>query len=127
VRRLAPLVGLLAIGCVDPATTNVAFEPTWEVNNVKSYAQTVAGSPPDTAYGWGFVVEGDTARWHECASADTCGDVQRERPKGDVLAIERVGQAPAGDGGWVYVMRLSLAPGRKYVVPYVRPVRTTTR
>jgi hypothetical protein len=121
VQRLTFLTFLTLVACVDPLTANATNGPEWEVKNVKGYAETAAGLPPDVVYGWGLVVEGDVVRWHECSTADTCGFIERTRPKQDVLSIEKVGQGSAGDGGMVDVLKLSLAPGRQYVTPYARP------
>jgi hypothetical protein len=114
---------MAVVACVDPLTTNATNSPEWEMKNAKGYAQTVTGKPPDTAFGWGLDLEGDVARWRECSTADTCSLVQRERPKADVLAIEKVGTATVGDAGVVAVVKLTLAPGRKYVVPYKNPAK----
>jgi hypothetical protein len=54
---------------------------------------------------------------------DICGTIERERPRQDVLAIEPVGQVTLADAGLVDVLKLTLAPGRKYVVPYTNPVK----
>jgi hypothetical protein len=114
-----PLVAI--VGCVDPLTAGATNTPEWELKNAKGYAETVAGSAPDTAYGWSFAFDGDAAHWFECAAPNMCGEVRRERPRGEVVAVEKVGHATVGDGGVVEVVKLSLAPGRKYVVPYDRP------
>jgi hypothetical protein len=116
------LVAVL-IGCVDPLTANQTNGPQWEVQNVNAYAKTVAGTPArDIVYGWGLLLEGDTARWYECSAVDACGGIERRRPKGDLLAMETVGHATV-DGGVVDVVKLTLAPGRTYVVPYTNPVK----
>jgi hypothetical protein len=109
--RVAVALFLVAAGC----------------GNVKGYAETAAGLPPDAVFGWGLAVEGDVVRWRECSAIDTCGQIVRERPKRDVLAIETVGKATATDGGAVDVLKVSLAPRPKYYVPYTNPVRASTR
>jgi hypothetical protein len=118
--RVLVLAALLA-SCVDPLTTHATSSPEWELKNVRGYAETVVGPAPDTAYGWSFAIDGDVAHWFECASPDECGGIRRERPRAEVLGIERVGHAAVGDAGAVDVVKLSLAPGRKYVVPYDKP------
>jgi hypothetical protein len=121
VPRFGLLLLIAATGCVDPLTSHATNGPEWEVKNVKGYADTVAGLPPDVVYGWGLVVEGDLVRWWECSTVEVCGSIERERPKHDVLAVEKVGSTDAGDGGRVDVLKLSLSPAGKYSVPYVRP------
>jgi hypothetical protein len=90
--------------------------PEWYVKNVEGYIHTVTGEPPDTVFAWNFQFEGDVARWHECPAVDSCSWIERERPNKDVLAIDVVGTAPVADGGVVEVVKLTLDPGRKYVV-----------
>jgi hypothetical protein len=127
VHRVATVVLVAVAACADPLTNDRTTQPAWVVNNVQGYARTATGDPPDTAYASGLAVEGEVARWHECSAIDTCGETQRERPKQDVLAIETVGKASVGDGGTVDVLKLTLAPGRKYVVPYTNPGKSTGR
>ena len=115
---------MLAFSCADPLTNDMTPAPVWYTRNVIGYAQTVKGEPPDTALGWGLSFEGDTARWHECVAIDVCGSVDRERPKSDVVAVEKVGTATVvGDAATVDVLKLTLTPGRKYIVPYTNPVK----
>jgi hypothetical protein len=85
--------------------------------------QTAAGKPTDTTFGRGLAVEGDVARWHECPAVDMCSTIERQRPRQDLIAIEHVGQVTLADAGPVDVLKLTLAPGRKYVVPYTNPVK----
>jgi len=106
---------LLFAGCYDPLTAEPANAVTWNVNNTRGYIETAKGEP-DSTLGWGFVVEGGVARWNECTSASQCTGIERTRPARDVLAIDHVGRALAPDGE-VEVVRLSLTPQRKYVVP----------
>jgi hypothetical protein len=108
---------LIVAACVDPMTTQPASIPEWDVKNVAGYAETVAGLPPDTVLAWDLRVEGGMARWRECATIDACDDVERERPASEVLGVEHVGHA---DGGLVDVVKLSLAPRPKYVVPITK-------
>ncbi len=112
-----------AIACVDPLTSNVTSTPEWDLRNTERYAQAVTGQRPDTAYGWGLAIEGDMARWRQCSGPRVCGETERLQPKVDILAIEKVGTVEAGDGGTVDVLKLTLAPRRGYVVPYVNPVK----
>jgi len=106
----------LLVGCRDPLTTQPTDSVTWTANNVQGYVETAKGDP-DSAYAWGLVVEGGIARWRECTSASRCTGIERTRPASEVLATEHVGRAPAPDGTEVDVLRLSLTPRRKYVVP----------
>jgi hypothetical protein len=102
--------------CVDPLTTHAVNTPEWDIKNVRAYADTAAGAP-DTTLAWGLTIGGGTARWHECAAIDTCGAIERECPAESVLAVAHVGQATLQDGRPIEVLKLSLAPRRKYVVP----------
>jgi hypothetical protein len=122
--RLA-IVGLLGLSsCLfDPLTSHPAFAPAWYADNSAGYVRTVTGSPPDTAYGWDLEVGAGTASWRECDAPDECGHIVRTRQADDVLAIDAAGRARLADGAEVEVVKLTLAPGRKYVVPAVRWVR----
>lgn len=75
------------------------------------------GLPPDVALGWDLRVAAGVARWRECESIDLCGETERERPADQLIAFERVGHASAADGREIEVVKLSLAPRAKYVVP----------
>jgi hypothetical protein len=116
--RVCLRIGLVsALGaCVDPLTTQAVNAPEWDVKNVRAYADTAVGAP-DTTLAWGLTMEGGTAHWHECAAADTCGAIERECPAQNVLAIAHVGGTTLHDGTPIEVLRLSLAPRRKYIVP----------
>ena len=116
---LFAVVSVAACGS-DPIITQSVPTPNWYVHNVKGYADTVEGLPPDTTLAWDFSIAGDVARWRECTAIDACGATERERPAGEVLAVEHVGQATAGDGGPVDVVRLSLAPRPRYTVPFTK-------
>ena len=119
--RVAAVLLLAVAGCVDPLTAGATNTPEWELKNARGYAETATRSEPDVAFGWSLAIEGDAAHWFECSAPDTCGEIRRERPRGELLAVEKVGQATVGDAGVVEVMKLSLTPGRKYVVPYDKP------
>ncbi len=110
---------LVAAGCVDPLTTHAVSTPEWDVKNVRGYVETAIGAP-DTALGWGLTVAGDVARWHECTSIDSCGGVERDCPARDLLAVAPVGHAALPDGTPVEVMKLSLSPRPRYVVPITK-------
>jgi hypothetical protein len=127
VTRLALVAVLGANACADPLTNDRTDVFTAEARNIKGYVQTATGEPQDTAFGWGLAIEGDTATWHGCSAPDTCGESETSRPKQDLLAIERAGTATVGDGGVVGVFRLTLAPGRRYIVPYTNPVKPARR
>jgi hypothetical protein len=115
---LAIIGGLLVLAsCEDPLTNHPVPTVVWDIENTKGYVRTVAGSPPDTAYGWDFKIGAGTASWCECNSADACGRVVRQRQAADLLAIDPAGSARLEDGTEVEVVRLSLTPGRKYTVP----------
>jgi hypothetical protein len=116
VRALAFLFFATSVACVDPLTTQPSPSPAWEVKNVAGYAETAAGLPPDVVLGWDLRVAAGVARWRECAAIDDCTDVERERPAGELIAVERVGKRTT-DGGDVDVVKLSLAAKPKYVVP----------
>jgi hypothetical protein len=99
-------------------TTEPKNSVRWDAQNVKAYAETARGdADPDIGYGWGFGLHGDVARWRECVRPAECAGVERERPAKEVLAIEHVGQGVLSDGTKVDVVKLSLTPRRKYVVP----------
>jgi hypothetical protein len=116
--RLAALVALVAVvACVDPLTTRPVSSPEFATKNIAGYAETAMGPPPDVAYAWDLDFVGDVARWRECSTADACTNVERSRPASDLLAVAPAGRAHVGDGPEVDVVKLSLAPGRKYVVP----------
>jgi hypothetical protein len=117
--RFVVLFALACSACVDPLTTKPVSTPAWQVKNVKAYAETAAGLPPETTLGWDLVVAGDVARWRECSSVETCGQIERSRPVADLLAVEHVARSSV-DGEEVAVLRLSLAPRPTYVVPYTR-------
>jgi len=110
------VVAVACAACVDPLTAQPAPSPLWEVKNVAGYAETAAGLPPDQVLAWDLRVEAGVARWRDCASLEECSDVERSRPAADLIAVERVGKR-ATDGGDVDVVKLSLAPKPKYVVP----------
>jgi hypothetical protein len=121
VPRTALLCFASAAACwVDPVTTQATNMPEWYANNVKGYAETAAGLPPETTLASDFRVAGEVARWRECTAIDACGRLERERPAAEVLAVEHVGHAIVGDAGEVEVVRLSLAPRPKYTVPVTR-------
>jgi hypothetical protein len=126
-RLVAVAAALALVGCADPLTADATCAYAWQVKNVEGYGRTVAGEPPDVVYGWGLVVEGDTATWRACAAVDACGSEERARPKEDVRAVERVGVAHVEDGGVVQVLKLTLAPGKKYIVPYTNPANAALR
>jgi hypothetical protein len=109
------------IACVDPLTTHASPSPVWEAKNAKAYGETVAGLPPDKAYGWDLSVAGGTARWRECKGPNECSEIERERPAGDLLSFKPVGRIAGVDGGDVEVLELSLAPHPTYVVPSKAP------
>jgi hypothetical protein len=117
------VVAICLAACVDPLTTQATNTPEWDAKNIKGYADTIAGLPPEIAFAWGFVFEGDVAHWHECPAIDMCGHVERERRSRDVLGVEHVGQATIADAGAVEVVKLSLAPRPKYVVPITKLAR----
>ncbi len=102
--------------CVDPLTTQAVNSPEWDVKNVRAYADTAAGAP-DTTFAWGLTIGAGTARWRECEAIDACGAIERECPAQNVLAVAHVGQATLQDGRPIDVLKVSLAPRRKYIVP----------
>lgn len=87
------------------------------MKNVKDYAETVAGLPPEVVLGWDLLVVDDVARWRECTAVDACGQIERSRPAKDLLAVARVAHTSV-EGRQVDVLKLSLAPRPTYVVPY---------
>jgi hypothetical protein len=116
--RFGLLLGIaLNAGCTESRSGAVVSTPVWTARNVKGYVETVAGPPPETAYGWDLHVTGDVAQWRECSSAEQCGDVERERPAADLIGFARVGRIERDNGHEVDVLSLSLAPHRRYVVP----------
>jgi hypothetical protein len=116
-------VAVLASACVDPLTSKrPVTEPEFYAKNVKAYAETAAGLPPDVAFGWRLTVSGDVARWFECTAIDVCGQVERQRPARELLAVERVEEAVV-EGRPVEVLKLSLAPRPSYIVPNFKPQR----
>jgi hypothetical protein len=123
VARLALVAVFGVMACADPLTNDKTDVITWNTRNIEGYAQTATGEPKDTAFGWGLAIEGDTATWHDCSAVDICAESQKSRPKQDLLAVERAGTATVGDSGIVDVYRLTLAPGRRYIVPYTNPVK----
>jgi hypothetical protein len=119
------VIAVIATACVDPLTTQAMNTPEWDVKNVKGYAETVAGLPPEVVLARDLCIAGGVARWRQCTAIDVCDESEHERPAKDVLAIERVGGLADEDGGGELV-KLSLAPRAKYVVPipvYVRASR----
>jgi len=118
----AALLGITSFAACgsDPIVTQSVPTPNWYVNNVKGYADTAAGLPPDTTLAWDFHIAANVAHWRECTAVDACGTIERERPAAEVLAVEHVAQATAGDAGLVDVVRLSLAPRPKYTVPITK-------
>ena len=116
------LFGLMSVAAcwVDPVTPQATTMPEFYANNVKGYAETVGGLPPETALATDFYVAGNVAHWRECTAVDACGTLERERPAAEVLAVERVAHAAAGDAGEIDVVRLSLVPRPKYTVPITR-------
>jgi hypothetical protein len=117
VTRVATVTLLVAVGCVDPLTHGATNAPEWDVKNIKGYAETVAGLPPETLLAWDLRVEGGVARWRDCTAIEACRDVEHERPASELLAVEYVGHAGVGDGGEIDVLKLSFPPRPKYVVP----------
>jgi hypothetical protein len=112
-QRLGWVVVIGCVGCfTDAKAKHGYYTPAWDMKNVSNYAETVKGGDPETAYGWDLRIAGGVARWRECASAEECGEIERERPASEVLAFERVGIVHDTD-----VLKLSLAPRRKYIVP----------
>ena len=113
----------MVAGCYDALTPEPKNSVRYDVENVKSYAETATGSTdPDIAYGWGFGLHGEVARWRECVRPAECAGIERERPAKEVLAIEHVGQGVLSDGTAVDVVKLSLTPRHTYVVPPTSPV-----
>jgi hypothetical protein len=108
-----------ASGCVDDRTHQVA-EPVFYARNVKAYAETAKGLPPDVVYGWDLTVTSEAARWRECPSVDACGRAERSRPAKDLLGVEHAADLDV-DGTKVEVLKLSLSPRPTYVVPPVSP------
>jgi hypothetical protein len=119
-RRLAPLLVLLASACVDAGPRNAQATPAFYVDNTKAYADTAAGLPPETVYAWDLRIEGQDARWRECASPEICGTVERTRPVKELLGKQRVGETSV-EGRRVDVLKLSLEARRTYVVPSFKP------
>lgn len=117
---LVVLGASLACGCVDPMTTNAKNTPEWTAKNVRGYGETALGPAPDVAYGWDLRVAAGVARWRECTSPEACTEIERECPAADLLSFTRAGRI-ASDGGDVEVMKLSLTPRKKYVVPTKPP------
>jgi len=123
VRAIHLLPVLLLASCVDHHRGRPVTEPEFYAKNVKDYGETAAGLPPETVYAWDLRVAGDTARYYECSTIDTCSKVERSRAAADLLGIERgVGKAEI-DGEVVHVMKLSLAARPTYVVPNWKPAR----
>ena len=116
---VACLMALVLVGCADAQTTKRANTPEWDMKNVKDYAETVAGLPPEKVLGWDLLVVDDVARWRECTAVDACGQVERSRPTKDLLAVARVAHTSV-EGRQVDVLELSLAPRPTYVVPYAK-------
>lgn len=113
---------VLLAGCVDPLTSNARSTPAWTVENVKAFGETATGDPPDRAIAWDLRVAGGLARWRECTAVNACTETERERPADELLAVERVGRTSINDrGDEVDVVRLSLAPRRRYVIPVKTP------
>jgi hypothetical protein len=112
---------VMVAGCYDALTPEPKNMVRWDAKNVQAYAETARGDA-DIAYGSGFELRGEVARWRECTSPTDCTRVERQRPAGDVLAIEHIGPGQLADGTEVDVVKLSLTPGRKYVVPAVNYV-----
>lgn len=126
---LAALAPVTACGFVDPGGPHgkPTPQPTWTYRNVRAYGEHVAGAPPEERFAWDLSIAGGTAQWRECegdpaTSRFRCSRVLRERPAEDLIAYEVVGEASIDDasdaGADVPVLRLELAPRRKYVVPY---------
>lgn len=109
-------------GCVDAGTTHAVPEPVFYARNVKGYAETAGGLPPDTVLAWDLSVVGDVARWRECDRADACTMVERKRPAKDLVGVERVGETTV-EGKRGEVVKLSLAARPAYVVPNFKPTR----
>jgi hypothetical protein len=118
---------LLAVAaCVDPLTTQATNSFEWDAKNVKAYAETVAGLPPEVVLARNLHIGGGVARWQQCTAVGACEESERERPANDVLAIEHVRSAGNEDAGGADWLSLSLAPRSKYIVPlpvYVRASR----
>jgi hypothetical protein len=75
------------IACVDPLTTHASPSPVWEAKNAKAYGETVAGLPPDKAYGWDLSVAGGRARWRECQGPTECSEFESDRPEDVILLL----------------------------------------
>ena len=119
--RAFPFLAAALVACAtDPLTPNPVVSPLWEAKNIAGYGETAMGAPPDQAFGWDLRVAGGVARWRECTEIDACSAVERERPASELLAFERVGKTSDADGHDVDVLKLSLAPEPKYVVPVRR-------
>jgi hypothetical protein len=71
----------VTLACVDPLTNDTTTAPEWHVKNIQGYARTATGEPPDITYGWSFSTDSTVARWFECSRPDTCGKIERERPR----------------------------------------------
>ena len=124
VARFTCVLLVFAAGCVDPLTGDNTLAPEWHAKNVAGYIETVRGLPPDTAFAWDLSIEGDGARWRECSAIDECGLSERQRPVQDLLGVQHAGQTTMAAGRIVDVVRLSLAPRPKWVLPLAHPVRT---
>ena len=116
------VASIAATGCVDAGTKHAVPEPVFYAKNVKGYAETAGGLPPDTVLAWDLSIVGDLARWRECASADTCTMVERTRPAKDLVGVERLGETTV-EGRKAEVVKLSLAARPAYIVPNFKPTR----
>jgi hypothetical protein len=119
----ALLLGALifAVGCVTDATAKHGYAtPASDLNNVKNYAETAKGLPPEVVYGWGLKIDGDNAKWNECTSKEECHKVERTRPKKELLGVEKIAQQADVEGEQVDVLKLSLEPRPTYIVPNYR-------
>ncbi len=115
--RVCAAAGAAAVaGCHEPINASPPSNVAWDVKNVDGYIQTAKGEP-DTAFAWDLRFAGGIARWRECPTTDACGNVEHEQPASEVLAVQQAGKARGPDGNEVEVVRLSLAPRRKYTTP----------
>lgn len=116
---LAPTAG--ALGCAKPGSP-VVSEPEFYARNVKAYAETTKGLPPEIVYGWDLTLTRELARWRECAAADSCSRTERSRPTSELLGVEHASEIEL-DGEKVEVLKLSLTPRPTWVVPNFKPAR----
>ena len=103
-------------GCYDPLTKQPVNTVEWDARNVRGYIETIE-AVPDEALVWDLRIAGGIARWRECTSVSQCSGIEHEGPAAEILATARVGHAATAGGAIVEVLRLSLVPRRKYIVP----------